>query len=720
MRFKLNYVGVFVCFIIAILIFVGFIGLVFNYNSDIIPGLEQTALMNAEIDYDFNKLPQITDNHLECQTRASNQTFEPHPYIEVPLIEEGEIYRVTPKEAFIHFKVYNKGNGEDNFETRAQVGEFASQTKQLKKQGWNAVVHSGKITRILKPNEYQIVTVKVIVPSTVRSGSPCPIRLFATSIKDPTHWNGERNNTIYVFTDMYKSVSAIEPELNTLYMYPNSERSTIFTIRNTGNYIDKTIIVNISSIPEDWEVTIDSSDIPPGGLTRNSTADIEVTIITPERVVVSDYEVRFVLMSDDEIKDEIVLPVHVLKLRKIALKCEEARKIGNVNEIITFTINVENKGNTPEKVDFNYSFLTPGMENLSWNIAISKNSITLYPYESQEIVFAILIPHKALADTDFQTINSLEGYLIEVKGISQNDSTVTAEKDLEVVVNPMVNLSFTKSNETIYLTLNQIQAIEHSLKIKNEGNTLDLIDLYYESNYNWTWVPYENYRLLPGETKDFNIKLNPPTTLAVGQYNFTIFAKSMNDPSFIQNFELSLEIINSDLEISKVQIDAMDFSEAVVEEGETVLIRALITNLEDLDYNNKTSGKKVVIKFMEGSNYLGEVDIPYLSTQRNIENNSVWISFSWKVGKARLYTIIIKLDPYNSFLDTNIKNNEFIGKIKVEEIPEEIIDEKIDDGNEIKAPNLPTTIVIILIFLIILSIFLWLTSIKTKHTHKKK
>ncbi|WP_455393183.1 hypothetical protein [[Eubacterium] cellulosolvens] len=642
--------------------------------------------------------------------------FRPYPQIIVPEVPEGEIYRVPPGEAFIDFKVYNKGNGEDNFVTSAQVGQSSWERAQLMKTGWDAVVHSGKITRILKRGEYQYVTVKVFVPKGVRAGSPCPVKLTATSIKDPTHVDGAKNNTFYVFTDLNKDASFVDEELMPMYMYPDSERSTIFKIRNTGNSGDKTIRVNVTSIPEDWEVSLDLSDIAVGGLPRNSTADIEVTISTPEHVVESIYDIKLAAISNDEIKDEIILPVHVLKVRKISLRCMQAKKTGNVSERISFIVSVENNGNSKDAVDLSYSFGTLGMDNENWKIEMSKNITTLYPYESRDVIVSVFIPLDALADTNYLTLNVQEGYIIQIQGTSQNDTTVVADKEIEVVVNPIYDFEFNKQRDRKYLILHQTQIIDYSFKVSNKGNIWDLIDISFESNYTWIYIPYEQRKLLPGVTEELTINFDPPVTLGSGEYKFIIYGRSVNEPTLINELELILEIIDSDLELTSIMIGDKPLADANVKEGETVLVRALITNVGDLDYYNKTTDENIVIKFMEGSNYIGELNISFLASPRTSDENSVWVSYPWKVGKARTYTVIVKLDPYESFTESTITNNELSGKLEVVPLSGK---KAAEEDEQLLSSDLLWLLIAIVIVIIIMILGIWANVAITRRAVKK-
>ncbi len=721
MSFNPNYRGFLICLILVILFFPGLIGLVFDDNSYSLHKQQHTTT-DAEIDSDLNQFVYPTDRDLERQTRASNVTFKPFPYIEGPALEEGEVYRVTPKEDFIDFKVYNKGNGEDNFEMTVQVGDTSYENELLLKKGWNAILHSGKYTKILKINESQIVTVKVIVPSLVPQGSPCPIKLTATSIKDPTHQDGSKNITFNVFTDLYEDVVFVNRELGPLYMFPDSEKGLLLEIRNVGNYIDSTIRVNVATLPDDWEVIIDSSDIPAGGLRINASADIEVTIRTPKQVLESTHNIKLSVMSNNEIKDEATIPVHILKMQNISIDCKRAQKMGDAGEIITFTIIVHNEGNIQETIDLSYSYLTRDMENMSWKIEFSENPVILSPYESYNVVLAIFIPPNALADINYLT-PSRDGYLIRIRGISQNNTTITDEKELEILINPIFNFTFSKSKDIKYFILHQTQIVDYTFKIENKGNIQDIIEIWPDSdvpgNLQWISIPYDQRKLFPGVTEEPTIKFDPPPHLEAGRCVYTIYGKSLNVPSLVQSVELTIEIIESDLELSKIMIGNQELSETDVKVGDTVQISVLVRNIGNLDYNNETSEEKVVIRFMEGSNYLGEVDLAYLPSQISGDNNLIWVYYPWYVGRGRDYTINVILDPYDSFPEINNNNNELMGEVKVEPLSEEIVDKDKDD-DVLKIPNLSTIVVMIFIFLLLFNIIIWLLIFRAKHSNKKK
>ena len=644
--------------------------------------------------------------------------FIPFPQIIPPEPPSGEdIYKIPPGEAYINFKVYNMGNGEDNFETKAQVGETSYEKKLLEKKGWKAIVHSGKYTRILKRGEYQVVTVKLFVPSMVRSGSPCAVKLTAISIKNPNHPDSSKNSTYYVFTDLFKNVAFVDKELKPMYMFPDSERSTIFKIRNVGNYVDNTIQVNVTILPEDWEVIIDSSDLPVGGIPINGTADIEVTVKTPNHVVESKYDIVIGLLSNYNLREEKTLEVNVLKVRKISLRCVQAKKMGNISEKISYLLTIENNGNSKDTINLRYSLMTPEMDQNKWRVELSKNHTTLYPYESRDVIVTILIPHDALADTNYLTLNVQEGYIIEISGISQNDTTVTDEKEIEIVVNPIYDFSFNKEKDRKYLILHQTQILDYSFSVENKGNMWDLIEIWPEStrsNLAWISIPYEERKLLAGVTEELTINFDPPPTLSAGEYVFIIHGRSANNPLLNSSLELTLEIIEADLELTEIRIGDKLLSEAEIKEGETVLLRVRLTNVGDLDYFNKTTNRDVVIKFMEGSNYIGETNISYLPSQRTSDENSIWVSHSWKIGKARLYNLIVKLDPYEAFSESVTDNNELSGKIDVK-----AVDAAGEGGDEIESSDIFTMLGLIIACVIIMLIGLWMNISFAKRAKKK-
>lgn len=692
-----------------------------NSSSPVPQNLTVTVFPSVQRQY----LPTATDLYIYlravCESYPLAQAilkfkvkvnFMPLPKIVPPEVEASEVYYATPGDEYINFKVYNKGNGEDNFECEAKVGEGAigGYFEQIYlDQGWRAIVHSGYITRILRPGEYQIVTVKVTVPATVRAGSPCPITLIATSIKDPDHKDGEKNNTMYIFTDLYRDVSFIKSDIKPISMYPNSETSTIFKIRNTGNKGDKNIRLNVTSMPEGWGVIIDSSDIPAGGLPRNAIAEIEVLIKTPQKVVEAKYDIKIAALSENEVKDEITLNVQVLKVRKIALKSIESKKTGNVSEKISYLITVENLGNAKDSVDLHYSYITLGMEDMAWNVVLSKNFTTLYPYESRDVIVSVFIPLDALADTDFLT-PVFNGYFIQIQGISQNDTSVTADKDIEVVVNPIYDFSFSRNTDKKYLILHQTQSMDYTFEITNKGNDIDWYNISYVSDHEWISIPYTQRKLLPGVTEQLFLYFEPPATLDVGVYEFSIRSNSAKKPALKQQLDLEIEIIEFDIAVTEIQIGDVPITTAKVDEGDTVLLRVKIENIGDLDYFVKAfiddNGNEIplIIKFTESSNYIGEQNITYLEADKTGQNNSAWVSLAWKIGKARTYDITVEVDPTKDIPESKTSNNKLSGSLKIEGAGE-----GEDDDQKMSAGDVYLVSSLIIIFIIIMIIGIWMT-----------
>ncbi len=636
--------------------------------------------------------------------------FVPNPDITPPVIPEGfEVYYIAPGWNYIEFKVTNMGNGEDNYETWAMVGEPNIPSNYLL-LGWKAVVHSGKYTRILKRGESQMVSIKVYVPTTVRAGSPCPITLFARSVKNPFHMDSENNNTFYIFADLFRDVSFDDKNPKTIPMYPNQDVSRIIRIRNTGNKLDNSIRVNVTNSPENWEVILDSSDIPPGGLPRNGTAEIEVIIKTPKDVVESLYYIHLAAISESQIGDEIALPVQIQKVRNIALTCKNFKKIGNVSEKISYLVTVENRGNSKDSVDLRFNYVIPAMKNMDWKVVMSKNFTTLYPYETRDVIVSVFIPLEALADTNFLT-PTLDGYPILVRGISQNDTSVTAEKEIVVLVNPIYDFSFNKQSDRKYLILRHTQSVYYSFALYNEGNDKDKYTLSAESDHDWITIPFTERNLQPGVLEKLFLELNPPEVLDPGVYEFVIKAVSQKDPKLVRTLNLTIEIIEFDLTLSEIRIGEDTLQNADIQEGETVLLRVKLENIGDLDYYNKTleslvGGDKdlsLIIQFTEGQNYIGETNLSYLPSKASGLNNTIWVGLPWKIGKARTYEISIVVDPDEKIPESKTTNNKISGNLIVESPFAE------ENEDQVEGSNFNLVLILIVIFIIIMLIGIWMT-----------
>ena len=641
--------------------------------------------------------------------------FIPYPEIIPPSTKTAQ-----PGEVYVDYNVINDGNGQDSFIAEATVGQTPFEKSELAKNGWKAIVHSGKYSRILDRGDTHLVRVKITIPSTVPAGAPCLVNLTVSSEKAmfacPDHPYAVQSGFFYMYSGKMKNVN-VQNKIPAVSMAPDSEETIAFKIQNVGNGLDKTITCNVTDAPQGWKTILDTSDIPFTGLGRQAEADIELTIKTPKEVTEGTYKIKVAGISEGEIKDESEITVNILKVRKVDLLCKEPKQYGNVSERIEFVVSVRNMGNSPDTIDLSKSFLTAGMMD-EWSASLSKNVISLYPYQSSDVILTVEIPIDALADTNPATHAMSEPYEIELKGLSQNDTSIKDSTVLEVHVEPIYNFKFSKESDTLEIISGKKTIIDYPIEIYNLGNTWDTIDFTYEGETwdsgptieTWTSLPFHK-RLPPGQIENILFGVDPPADIPIGEYTFTITGTSANDHSVVHTIDLTIRVINSDLEVTSIKFNGKTASElGSVEPNDVLLISVDISNIGDLIYINSSYGK-IFIEFYEEKNYIGDRNITYLPTESyDSENSIMTVSISWTVGKLSSYTIIVRLDPEENFPESDRANNVKSATITVE--GEGVVQDESESEAESSELYLIVLLIIILIIILLIGLWITLTSLK--------
>jgi uncharacterized membrane protein len=588
----------------------------------------------------------------------------PNPVIVIPGLEENNnLINIKPPMDVLMVQVYNRGNDIDNFELLVETRNRA--------MGWSAELIGDNYTQYLNPGEFENFKLKITVSSAISADTSLSLVLTAKSLKSPNHPNAVVQNFYYILVDQVWDVRFDEDEqgIVTEQMYPASETNKVLSVINMGNKLDKTIMVNVTTLPQDWIVVVDSSDIPHTGLAKNGTADIEVLIKTPTRVQEGGYYINLTAYSNNEPKDEISIPVQILKEYNLSLQCKKPRNSGDVDSEINYSLIIENTGNTNDIVQLSHSYSSPGMQELDWRVSITPQTMELLAYEKMNVTVTVFVPSNALADLDFETPRR-DGYLLTIMAESLNSEIAVTEKNLEIVVRPFYDFELDRHQETVHLVKNDKgSSIDYSFKLTNLGNDLDLYEFRYESEngQDWLVIPFTQRLVLPGTTLELFYYFDSPWLKDSDEYKFIIYCRSIKKPSIQKRLELSVIIQVLDIKVTEIQVGDEPLEDAELEEGETVLLRAKLENAGEINYSSETFGDELKIHFYESSGYIGEANITFLPSQenKNDSNHFIWVSVPWTINKARDYQIIVELDPNKSLPDSNTDNNKFSGSMEI-------------------------------------------------------
>ncbi len=632
--------------------------------------------------------------------------FFPNPQVVIqPILNTETIIYIKPPSGTFRIMVYNKGNDIDYFKLTTMVGYDEENSKSWSNQGWSARIQGDDISRLLKPNEFQNFTVKVTIPYYPIAGSPFPVLIIANSLKAPEHPNAEKRYPCYLFVDLYRDVEFIDNDnsnLTNIAAYPGSEISRAVRIRNIGNKLDNTIKLNVSSRPANWQLNLDCSDIPHGGLPRNGTAIIDINLHIPVKVVYGKYQISITVYSEDQLKDTLLISVLVLKTYNITLTSQTMILYGDPKEELVYTFNAENLGNTQDIIELDHAFISPGMDEpgVEWDIVISPKILELAAYQHQNITARLRISSQALADTDFTTPGK-SGYIIQLIGRSLNMLLKRSELMVEVLVNPHYNFTLNKKKEIItFIQHDKNAQVENLFKLSNNGNDQDVYDIKVESKHDWLVIPYSQRRVNPGVTEDCFYYFASPWKKEPGKYKFNITCRSKRAVELYRVLELTVLIKVFDVKVTEILIGDEPLPEADVKEGETVLLRVKLENSGDINYSSDTFGDELLIRFLEGSGYIGDANITFLPSADNGSEYAIWVSVPWRVNKARDYNLVVELDPGMDLPDSNRDNNKINGSMRIRDGDENL--NLQDDSTIIFTIILLLTIIIIIAFSIII------------------
>ena len=243
-------------------------------------------------------------------------------------------------------------------------------------------------------------------------------------------------------------------------------------------------------------------------------------------------------------------------------------------------------------------------------------------------------------------------------GRSINNESALSEQPLEILVQPVYGFKLTPQVlRTTLIQQDKNSDIDTEFKITNTGNDIDWYDITYESEHDWILIPYTQRRLAPGATERLSINLESPWLRDAGEYQFTIICTSNSKPELVRTLELIVVIQTFDIQVTELYVGDTPLHEAEISEGETVIIRAKLENVGNINFSSDTFGDELIIKFFEESGYIGEVNITYLPYVNNSHNNTAWVSVLWRISKAQEYSLCVEIDPNYELPDFNRDNN---------------------------------------------------------------
>jgi predicted transcriptional regulator/uncharacterized membrane protein len=606
----------------------------------------------------YSRRYPINPENLTFKVKIS---FIPYPLIFPPNTTSRE-----PGEQYVDIIVTNDGNGQDSFVSEASVGQNQAENDFYINRGWNAEVYAGKYSKILARGENHILTVKITIPSTVPAGAPCLINLTVNSEKAefacPNHPYASQSAYVTMYSGAYSNVD-IQDNISYVSMAPDSVQTISFSIINTGNKLDKNITVNVTSVPDGWTTTLDTSDIPFTGLGRQAEADIKLTIQTPKEVEKNKYSIKVAAFSKGEIKDESIIEIFINSTHNIKLYSEFDLLNIIPGQDNPFNITIQNLGNSISNFVLTHS-CSPLNSGLEKYVKFEYTTILLGPYIEMELTLNLNVPTNFSIDSNLNT-SQVDDYILQ---IDINDEIFIDNEDsvtLDIHIDKFQDFTLTKNELIGYVVRNSNAGTSLTTKIQNLGNYQDEVEFNMEpphiSDPPWVIIPYK-LSLPYNNIENFSIDIEPKSIESrVGTYIFIINCSSVQNPLIFKYLQIIVKIIDYDLEISELVVDGrtpkllktyegtkLKFSfDLCLEFTELDITKYLLP--PKLDFRNLPVTIKIFDNDIEVIN--GSIVVRFMNGTTNQK-----ISLYWFAESIGLHKIKIVIDPANE-IPENYENN---------------------------------------------------------------
>ena len=276
-------------------------------------------------------------------------------------------------------------------------------------------------------------------------------------------------------------------------------------ITNNGNSDDKVDITtagDVAAVLSNTELSI----------AYGASANVTLTISGDVLAKAGEYNVKVIATSqgDSTKTTEItttttILPVYDIMLEGVG---ELTTETADASEGVSYTLKITNDGNTNDTIDLTTE--VPGA-------TLSQTSVSLTSGASTEVMLTISGEILALADD----------YIVKVTATSQGDDTQTDEVTTTTTILPVYNIMFEGVGELTTETTDASEGVSYTLKITNDGNTNDTIDLATEGTE--ATLSQMSVSLTSGASVEVMLSISGDVLVLAGNYEVKVTATSQGD-----------------------------------------------------------------------------------------------------------------------------------------------------------------------------------------------
>ncbi len=286
---------------------------------------------------------------------------------------------------------------------------------------------------------------------------------------------------------------------------------------------DYNLKLETSNIPHGWIAKLEKSEI---NLDLSETIKVKLTITAPFDATIDQWANISVICRQKDImviEDSIETNTYMDVKFDVDLTCREKNKYIIPDNSVSYEIEVKNKGNVNDSIKLSISKLPP-----FWTGKLNSNLINLQPKSINIIFLNLTAP--ANATYGVQVSINILGESLQNPSCKSN---VIIKSMVELIRKMILFCNKSEKNanpgeETIYI-----------LRVTNQGNAPDLINLS-TSEFKWNIsLNYKNVTLYPFESREIRLKHKAPNiAIANTTDQGVITAKSLQS-----NITDSLKII---------------------------------------------------------------------------------------------------------------------------------------------------------------------------------
>ena len=418
----------------------------------------------------------------------------------------------------------NRGDNADTF--GVEVGDLP--------KDWSA---SASVSEIyLEPNDYQDLTMEVIVPDTAAVDEYAIIQIIARVQEEDYDYIYGYGNTNTTAEDGRTYGVDIVSDAEAKQIIPGGMIIYDISVTNDGDESDSFKLHFEDVSEEGWVSNLSQYEID--NLGPGESFSLVLAIFSPEDAKEDDWsltKIHIYSTNREHFGDDLVVNTSVrLPVREVSLSTSEDSMSGNPGSILTYIVSVTNTGSDPDDIYLGFEICESCN---AWVVSLSKYIIEdLNDGDSEDVQFIVEIPSSA-RDTDEA--------IFSVTAESHDDSSASAELAVTSTVNTVFDQYVMASVVPIMYPGDSNQ---FNISITNQGNSYESYKFSKGSGVpeNWKFedtLIYETESLEPyGGNEMFVLPFEIPDDENPGYYNFTIYVKLSSSGIKVETIDLSVKV----------------------------------------------------------------------------------------------------------------------------------------------------------------------------------